>query len=250
AHVGRGVEATVEGRRIQIGGRRWIRSVAGELGPELTAWLDERSRAGATPIAVAIDGRPAGAFAIEDRPREGVAEAIAQLRGLDLHGFVLLTGDDAGTAARIAEAVGIHEVEAELLPADKVAALRRIRARHGPVAMVGDGVNDAPALAEADVGIALGAAGTDVALETADLVLMGERLDGLIVARTLARRARRVVRQNLVFASSVLVILVILALFGRVSLTTGVIGHEGSTLIVVLNGLRLLAGGGSGGVSS
>jgi Cd2+/Zn2+-exporting ATPase len=242
ALAGHGVAATVEGRRVRVGRASWIGDEA-PLPPALMTWLGARSAEGATPVAIVVDGRPAGGLAIDDIPRAGAADAVRRLRALGVEHVVLLTGDDRATAARVAAGVGIDEVEAELLPADKVDALRRIRARYGPVAMVGDGVNDAPALAEADVGIALGAAGTDVALETADLVLMGERLDGLVYARDLARRARGVVRQNLVFASSVLVGLVLLALFGLVGLTTGVIGHEGSTLVVVLNGLRLLRGG-------
>jgi Cd2+/Zn2+-exporting ATPase len=244
AVAGHGVRATVGGRRVAVGKRAWIQQEAdGPLPPELIAWLEARSLAGATPVAVAVDGRPAGAFAVDDLAREGAAEVVTRLRRLGVRHVLLLTGDDRATAERVARAVGIEEVGAELLPEGKVEALHRVREAWGPVAMVGDGVNDAPALAEADVGIALGAAGTDVALETADLVLMGERLDGLVYARSLARRARAVVRQNLVFASSVLIGLVLLAALGRVNLTAGVIGHEGSTLIVVLNGLRLLRGG-------
>jgi Zn2+/Cd2+-exporting ATPase len=243
AVVGLGVRGRVEGREVLVGKPTWIAEAVGGLPASLEQWLAERAGAGSTPVAVAVDGLAAGALAVDDRPRAGAAHAIARLRALGLEHVVLLTGDDQATADRIAREVGIDEVEAGLLPEDKVHALGRIRARSGAVAMVGDGVNDAPALAAADLGIALGAAGTDVALETADLVLMGERLDGLVYARALAQRARRVVRQNLVFASGVLVTLVVLALLGRVTLTTGVIGHEGSTLVVVLNGLRLLFGG-------
>jgi Cd2+/Zn2+-exporting ATPase len=139
--------------------------------------------------------------------------------------------------------VGLDEVHAELFPEEKSRVLHELRTRFGPVAMVGDGVNDAPALAAADVGIALGAAGTDVALETADLVVMGEQLDELAHAVDLSHRARRIVRQNLIFATSVMLGLVVLALAGRVGLTVGVMGHEGSTVIVVFNGLRLLRHG-------
>jgi Cd2+/Zn2+-exporting ATPase len=158
----------------------------------------------------------------------------------------MLTGDSRCTAEAISSDLDIDEVYAELLPDGKTEVLERLRERHGPIAMVGDGVNDAPALAVADVGIALGAAGTDVALETADVVVMGDDLDQIGYAVQLSRRARRIVRQNLVFSVAVMVGLVVLALAGQIGLTAGVIGHEGSTIVVVLNGLRLLADGRGG----
>jgi soluble P-type ATPase len=170
-------------------------------------------------VFVAADGSYAGVLALSDRPRSGVAHTLAELGRSGIEHTVMLTGDDEGTARLVADEVGIQEVAAGLLPGEKAEAVTKLRERWGRVAMVGDGVNDAPALATADVGVALGAAGTDVALETAD---------------------RRIVRQNLVIASTVLLTLVALALVGRIGLTLGVLGHEGSTIVVVLNGLRLL----------
>lgn len=241
SYPGRGVEGVVDGVPVQVGRRSWIEGRVGSTIPDrMRRWLSAEGRAGSTPIFAAIDGHHAGAVAVADRPREGAREAVEALKNLGVERIVMLTGDEPATARIVARQVGIREVRAGLLPEEKSAAVEEIRVRYGPVAMVGDGVNDAPALATADVGVAVGAAGTDVALETADLVLMGENLDGLVYARALSLRARRVVRQNLVFASGVIVALVSLALAGRIGLTTGVIGHEGSTIVVVFNGLRLL----------
>jgi Cd2+/Zn2+-exporting ATPase len=241
SEAGRGVEGTVDGLTVTVGRRRWVEERVGSPAPAfLAAWTNHEEREAATPVFVAVDGRHAGALAIADRPRPRARQALDALRAAGVKHLVMLTGDDAATAGAVARELGIDDVRAELLPEDKSRVLEELRARHGPVAMVGDGVNDAPALAVADVGVALGAAGTDVALETADVVVMGEELGELAHAVELSLRARTIVRQNLAFAVSVMVVLVVLALAGRIGLTTGVIGHEGSTVIVVFNGLRLL----------
>lgn len=244
SEAGRGVQGTVDGVTVAVGRRSWIESLVGEPLPgELSDWVGHEERRAATPVFVALDGAHAGALAIADRPRPRAREAMDALRRAGIPHLIMLTGDDADTARAVADEVGIDEVHAELFPEDKSTVLAQLRARYGPVAMVGDGVNDAPALAAADVGVALGAAGTDVALETADVVVMGEELGGLAHAVTLSRRARSIVRQNLAFAVSVMVVLVVAALGGWIGLTTGVIGHEGSTVVVVFNGLRLLRWG-------
>jgi Cd2+/Zn2+-exporting ATPase len=196
----------------------------------------------ATPVWAAVDDRHAGAFAIQDHPRRGAADAIRELRAAGIERIVMLTGDARQTAEAVGAQVGIEEVHAGLQPEEKSTILGDLE-REAPVAMVGDGVNDAPALAVASVGIAIGAAGTDVALETADVVVMGEDLGALAHAVRLSRRTRKIVRQNLIFAVSVMAALVVAALMGWIGLTIGVVGHEGSTVIVVFNGLRLLADG-------
>jgi len=152
---------------------------------------------------------------------------------------VMLTGDHREVAEVIADQMGIDDVRAGLLPEEKAEAVRKLTAQH-PTAMVGDGVNDAPALATASVGIAMGAAGTDAAMETADVVLMGDDLTRLPQAIALSRQARRIVLQSLTFASFVIAALITIALLFQLRLAFGVIGHEGSTVIVVLNGLRML----------
>jgi Cd2+/Zn2+-exporting ATPase len=154
---------------------------------------------------------------------------------------VMLTGDNARIARAIAKQAGVDEFHADLLPEDKVRVIKKLKDEIGPVAMVGDGVNDAPALATATVGIAMGAAGTDVAMETADVVLMSDNLQNIVFALSLSKRARRVIYQNLSFALAVIIVLVTSALGFDLLLPLGVVGHEGSTVLVCLNGLRLLS---------
>jgi Cd2+/Zn2+-exporting ATPase len=151
----------------------------------------------------------------------------------------MLTGDNRRVAEAIANEAGIDRFHADLLPEDKVRVIKELKAI-GPVAMVGDGVNDAPALATATVGMAMGAAGTDVAMETADIVLMSDNLQNIVFALALSRHARRVIYQNLAFALGVIMILVVSALGFSLLLPIGVVAHEGSTVLVCLNGLRLL----------
>jgi Cd2+/Zn2+-exporting ATPase len=166
---------------------------------------------------------------------------MKSLRAAGIEHIVILTGDNERVARSIARQVGADEVCANLLPEHKVEAVKAIEAAHGTTAMVGDGVNDAPALASATIGIAMGAAGTDVALETADVVLMSDDLSNIAYAMHLSRHARRVVYQNLTFSLGVIAVLVISALGFNLALPFGVVGHEGSTVIVVTNGLRLLS---------
>jgi Cd2+/Zn2+-exporting ATPase len=180
-----------------------------------------------------------GVIAIADIIREDAPHVIRDLKELGVQRVIMLTGDNARVAKAIAKQVGVDEFYADLLPEDKVRMIKD-NAQYGPVAMVGDGVNDAPALATAAVGMAMGAAGTDVALETADVVLMSDDLKNIPYAIALSRQARKVVIQNIVFACAVIVVLVVGALGFNLLLPLGVVGHEGSTVLVCLNGLRLL----------
>ncbi len=237
---GQGVVAQIEGRPLAVGRSEFVRAVAGPAPSASQADAVERLRnEGRTVVFVQGLGL-AGAIAIEDELRPEAAQALAALRQAGVRRTLLLTGDYAPVAERIAALTQVDEWRSDLMPEDKVAAIRALTVAGDRVAMVGDGVNDAPALASATVGVAMGVAGTDAALETADLVLVRDDLMQLSYAVRLARRARRVVRQNLAFACAVIAVLVVTNLVHDLALPLGVIGHEGSTLLVVLNGLRLL----------
>jgi Cd2+/Zn2+-exporting ATPase len=181
-----------------------------------------------------------GLIAIRDSVRPNARRAIDSLHAIGVKKIVMLTGDNQRTAQAIARETGIDDVYADLTPEDKARKVRELTERHGHVAMVGDGVNDAPALAEATVGVAMGTAGTDVALETADVALMADDLEKLVYALRLAQRSQSVVNQNLALSALVIGVLIIGAVGGLFSLPVAVVGHELSELVVILNGLRLL----------
>lgn len=237
---GEGVVAEVEGRLIAVGRSGFVSRIA-DVTPSVveTSKLQQLENRGLTLVHVAGPGI-GGVIGIDDAVRDDAPHAIEKLRQIGIDRSVLLTGDNRRVAERVAQRVGVGEVRAELMPEDKVRYLNELAGEGYSAAMVGDGVNDAPALASARVGVAMGIAGTDVALETADLVLVRDRLEDLPYAIRLARRSLKVVRQNLAFACSVIAILVVVTLIRGLPLPIGVVGHEGSTLLVVLNGLRLL----------
>ncbi|GAC1393723.1 MAG: metal-transporting ATPase PfeT [Polyangiales bacterium] len=232
---GQGAQADVGGACWKVGKPALFTEIAQDV-------LDAREalEVGGKTVVVVGDQRARGLIAMRDTVRAEAGEAIARLRALGVAHVVMLTGDAEPTARAIARETGIDEVHAELLPEQKVHVVEELVRRYGHVAMVGDGVNDAPALAAATVGIAMGTAGTDVALETADVVLTADDLTKVADAVVLGRRALAVVKQNLVVALTVIAALVVADLLGKINLPTGVVGHEGSTLLVTLNGLRLL----------
>jgi len=243
---GKGASGAIGGRRVAIGTAQFMESLGIPQCGKTAREIEGLQHAGKTCVLVAVmgvesgPGRLLGAIAIADVIRESSKAVIARLRKMGIDRVVMITGDNARVAAAIAEQAGVDECHADLLPEDKVRVIREMK-KSGPVAMVGDGVNDAPALALATVGMAMGAAGADVAMETADVVLMGDNLHNVAFAIDISRRAQRVVWQNLSFALAVIVLLVISALGFHLPLPYGVVGHEGSTVLVCLNGLRLLA---------
>jgi Cd2+/Zn2+-exporting ATPase len=238
---GQGVHGIVKGQRILVGTERLMESASLTVPADLLAERTRLENEGKTVLLA--HGETAGwlgLIAVADELRAGAADVIASLREAGIERIVILTGDNERVANAIAKRVGADEVRANLLPEQKVEAVKALCEKYGPTAMVGDGVNDAPALASATIGIAMGAAGTDVALETADVVLMADDLSNIAYAMRLSRRARCVVLQNLAFSLAVIGVLVIGALGFNLPLPFGVVGHEGSTLVVVTNGLRLL----------
>ncbi|MCQ4082354.1 heavy metal translocating P-type ATPase [Streptomyces sp. RB6PN25] len=236
---GTGVTATVGGRAVAVGSP--ARLLSGRDDHPAVALAAQLEQDGRTAMVVEVDDTPVGVLGIADRLRDEAADTVSALSSLTGTGPVLVTGDNPRAAARLADEVGITDVRAGLLPQDKVHAVHELEQAGRKVLVVGDGVNDAPALAAAHTGIAMGRAGSDLALETADAVVVRDELATIPTVVALSRRARRLVVQNLIIASVFITGLVIWDLAGTLPLPLGVAGHEGSTVIVGLNGLRLLA---------
>jgi Cd2+/Zn2+-exporting ATPase len=206
----------------------------------LQAQIERLQASGNTVVVVGTKTHLWGLIAVRDNVRPNASKAISSLHAAGIRRVVMLTGDNQRTAEAIAKEVGVDEVFAELKPEDKVARVRELEAKVGHVAMVGDGVNDAPAFAQATIGIAMGAAGTDVVLETADIALMSDDLEKLAYAIELARRNRSIVQQNLALSAIVIGVLVVGAVTGLFTLPVAVVGHEVSEFILIANGLRML----------
>ncbi len=236
--TGKGVRATVDGEVIYAGNHGLAHEL-GVCGPEVEAILDRLEKDGKTTVVVMTDKATLGVIGVADAIRETSVRAVRQLHELGIT-TAMLTGDNAATAARIAAQVGIDDVRAGLLPDHKIEALTELQRKYGEVGMVGDGINDAPALAQANIGFAMGAAGTDVALETADVALMEDNLLKLPEFIRLSRRTIRILWQNILIALGIKVVFFVLALFGDATLWMAVFADMGASLIVVANGLRLL----------
>jgi Cd2+/Zn2+-exporting ATPase len=237
--AGRGAEGHVNGSPIVLGNHRLFEERQ-LCSPAVHAQVDDLNARGRTPILIAKDGAAVGIIAVADRPREAGRDAVDLLRRQGIESLVMLTGDSHGTARAIAAEIGVDEFQAELMPEDKVAAIHDLRRRFGPVAMVGDGVNDAPALASADVGIVMGAAGSDAAIETADVALMADELLKIPYALRLSRATVRNIKVNLAISVVMKVAFVVAAIAGVATLWMAILADTGASLIVIANALRLL----------
>lgn len=246
----RGVRSSVEGETVEVGSLRLWEQDGVTVPDEVRQTVARLQDAGQSIIVVRHGNRWLGTLGVADQPRRGVRAVLEQLRALGLRPLVMLTGDNRGVGDAVGKEVGVDEVRADLLPEDKVTVVRDLLERHGQVAMLGDGVNDAPALAHATVGIAMGGAGTAVALETADVALMGDDLGKLPFVVGLSRQARNVIRQNLYLSLGIIAVLIFATTTGVFGIGAAVLVHEGSTLVVIANALRLLAYNGPRGLGA
>jgi Cd2+/Zn2+-exporting ATPase len=237
---GRGVRSQVDNQIIRIGSLALLTEDNLPISAEVEPIITQLSASGRSSMVVSAGEQVIGVLGLADTLRANASSTMAQLLHLGMQHLVILTGDNQTVAQRIAGEVGLTDIRADLLPEDKLRAIQALQQQYGSIAMIGDGVNDAPALASATVGIAMGGAGTAVALETADVALMGDDLSKLPFAVGLSRASRAIIRQNLAIALGVIGLLLVTSVFGLVQLSGAVVLHEGSTIVVVLNALRLL----------
>jgi Cd2+/Zn2+-exporting ATPase len=241
AAPGLGIVAQVGGKRTLVGQQRFFEQEGVPAPGAFLRHASELTAEGMTTVLM-VHGDTFAAMALRDLPRERASETVAALRGLGVNRIVMATGDNPATAAAIAAEVGIEEVRAGLLPQQKEEQIETLTAECGVTMMVGDGINDAPSLARASVGVAMGGLGSDIALNAADVVLMNDNLDRIPEFIRLGRRTNRIIRANLIFATGMIACLALVSIFAVLPLPIAVLGHEGSTVVVILNGLRLLAG--------
>ena len=235
---GRGVQAQVASQPWQLGNRRLMNEL-GLWNDAVEAATNAHEAEGRSVTLLADASAVRALFAVADTLRPQAVQAVAELRALGITP-VMLTGDNAAAAQAAAREAGIHEVQASLLPEDKLTAIAALQQKHGMTAMAGDGINDAPALAQADIGFAMGGAGTDVAMETADVVIMNDDLRRVAETVRLSRRTHRVLVQNIALAIGIKAVFLVLALFGHATMWMAVFADMGASLLVVANGLRML----------
>jgi len=242
ALIARGIKADYQDQTVHIGNRRLFEELTGKDVPEdITSQMKALELEGHTVMIVYKNDQYLGIISVMDVAREEAARTLASLKEIGIRRMIMLTGDNQRVADAVARTIGITDPMGDLLPEDKVRAIEKLKAEEGKVAMVGDGVNDAPAMAKSTVGIAMGAAGSDVALETADIALMADKLENLPFAIGLSRKAKGIIKQNLWVSLGIVAVLIPSAITGWASIGMAVIMHEGSTLLVVANALRLLS---------
>lgn len=234
---GKGVHGTIDGRTYFVGNHRFAHE-RGTCSATVETTLSELESKGQTAIVLTDETTALGVIAVADTPRDSSVKALRDLRAMGIR-TVMLSGDNQTTAEVIARSVGIDDARGGLLPEDKLKAIDDLLAKHGAVGMVGDGVNDAPALAQATIGFAMGAAGTDTALETADVALMRDDLRGVPEFILLSRRTSAILVQNISFALGAKVVFFVLAVLGIATMWMAVLADVGATLVVIANGLRL-----------
>lgn len=237
---GRGLVAWFEGQRLAIGNRKLMHDYNVHISAELREYALEREKNGNTAVFVSVNAEMAGIISIADKIREEAAPALAEMRKNGIKNIIMLTGDNRHTAEQVAATLGLDAFHAELLPVDKVDFVNRLKNEGHVVAMAGDGVNDAPAIAAADIGIAMGEGGTDISMETADAVLMADQLSQFSHAFSLSKATIRNMKQNTFFAVGIVFALLTGVMLGSIHLASGMFIHEASVLLVVLNAMRLL----------
>lgn len=237
---GNGIKATIGGRVLAIGNRKLMNAEGIAIHEEVSAYQIEREKAGKTAIFAAVDGEIAGIFSIADQIREDAKAALTNMRSNGIKKIIMLTGDNRHTAELVSKQLGIDEFHAELLPGDKVKYVKELKESGHVVAMAGDGINDAPAIATADIGIAMGEGGTDISMETADVVLMADKLSQYAHAYSLSKSTVRNMKQNTFLAVGIVFVLLAGVLGGVVNLASGMLIHEASVLAVIFNAMRLI----------
>jgi Cd2+/Zn2+-exporting ATPase len=237
---GKGIQATYHREKVFIGNRSLMESAAIEVDQVLISKMEQLLKNGHTVMIVAYKNKVAGLISVMDTPRKTAASTLKRLKEIGVKRMIMLTGDHQNVGDAIAKQIGLTEARGNLLPEDKVDAIKSLLVRDGKIAMVGDGVNDAPAMALSTVSIAMGAAGSDVALETADVALMSDKIENLPFVIGLSRASKRVIKQNIWISLGVVFLLVPATILGLTNIGLAVVFHEGSTLVVVLNALRLL----------
>ena len=238
---GMGITAQYDNRTVFIGNERLMQANRIMVSAQIKDKMQELLSNGETAMLVAYNNLLVGLISVMDLPRDTAKSTLQELKKIGIENMVMLTGDHQNVGDNIAKQIGLTEAKGGLMPEDKVKAIKELMAKYEKVAMIGDGVNDAPAMATATVGVAMGAAGSDVALETADVALMSDKIERLPFLIGLSRASKRIIHQNIWISMGMVAILVPLTLFGIASIGPAVILHEGSTLLVVLNALRLLA---------